>query len=374
VELLRVGMASETTQVMSQNLVAMLASWPSGVSVPSMAVCEVGAQSVVEAVTPVQRESAVFSNNKRLAVRASEPAQVDIHEDAPVMHLLKSGQHLPARHFTLIQIRRITRRAKGYVWQSHGQHTGTLYRIMPNGDRRQVPHPRERVALVQMAHAASGHLGLRRTTHLLLMHYWWQGIMKQVQQHVASCGVCVRARTTFNMNPGLALQPLPVSGMFHTWGVDTSGPLPKTERGNRYVLHAVEHFSGLMVLEPMPSKEASSTAYTFKHAVLERFGACAQVITDNGTEYQGGFHEMLCHAFIDHRIISTYHPQTNGLAERSVQTMKRALRKVGDGTKQRDWDEQLPYITLAYNCSRQEATRCAPYVLVYAREPVFPSR
>ena len=54
--------------------------------------------------------------------------------------------------------------------------------------------------------------------------------------------------------------------------------------------------------------------------------------------------------------------------------MKRALRKVCDQAgSQRTWDERLPYVALAYNCSRQEATKCSPYALVYAREPHFPS-
>jgi hypothetical protein len=139
-------------------------------------------------------------------------------------------------------------------------------------------------------------------------------------------------------------------------------------------MHAIEYFSCVLVVEPLPTKEAKNTAYAFKHAVLERFGASAQVLTDNGTEYEGEFHALLAECFIDHRRTSPNHPQSNGLVERSVQTIKQALRSHCEDTRSVDtWDEKLPYISLAYNCSKHASTKCSPYTLLYAREPMFPA-
>ena len=57
------------------------------------------------------------------------------------------------------------------------------------------------------------------------------------------------------------------------------------------------------------------------------------MLTDQGTEFQG-FVAMLYKAKIDHRMTAPNYPQPDGLAERAVQTMKRALRKHVDKGRQ----------------------------------------
>jgi hypothetical protein len=75
---------------------------------------------------------------------------------------------------------------------------------------------------------------------------------------------------------------------------------------------------------------------------------------------------------IDHRVTSAHCPQSDGLAERAVQTVKQALRKHLIVDPQQDWDTKLPWIALAYNCSIQEATRLTPYEVVFARKAIIP--
>jgi len=227
--------------------------------------------------------------------------------------------------------------------------------------------------VVARAHELSGHFGARRTLHLLHGRYWWHGIQRDILAHVASCTKCERVRAGLT-TPTPVLQPLPIMGLFYRWGVDTSGPYEPSRHKNRYILHAVEHFSSLMVAVPMPTKESSETAYAFAHGVLAHFGGPAEVLTDNGGEYQGEFQALMQRCGVDHRTTSSNRPQSNGLAERAVQTVKRALRKHCEATLSvNTWDEQLPWVVLAYNCSKQASTKLAPYHLLYAREPVFPT-
>jgi transposase InsO family protein len=70
-------------------------------------------------------------------------------------------------------------------------------------------------------------------------------------------------------------------------------------------------------------------------------GAPAVVVTDQVHEFLKEFHDLCVHSFIDHRTASAYHPQANGLAERSVQTIKRALAKMA-GLKTDSWEYLLP--------------------------------
>jgi hypothetical protein len=134
----------------------------------------------------------------------------------------------------------------------------------------------------------------------------------------------------------------------------------------------VEYFTKHVELIPLAAKESVNTARAFLENFLSRFGAPAEVVTDRGTEFQGAFEKLLTSCCIDHRTTSSDHPQADGLAERAVQTIKRALRKYCDGTDGSKWYEHLPWIALGYRTSKQAASRMTPYFMLYGREAIIP--
>ncbi len=100
---------------------------------------------------------------------------------------------------------------------------------------------------------------------------------------------------------------------------------------------------------PSPDKSSEGVAYAFLDRVLSHFGALAEVLTDQGTEFQGEFQVLCDKALIDHRTTSRDHPEADGLAECVVQTVKRALRKYGlQKNHLGDWDIQSPWLAMEY--------------------------
>ena len=313
-----------------------------------------------------------FAGNKKLARQAHESDGLDIHLDLQTLHFLRTGCfHSDTR--TQGQIRRVTHRAKRYQLESVPDGSDRVWRIMSNGGKRLVPSPDERRAVVQRAHTHTGHWGVRRTSHLLLADYWWQGIVKDTATVVSECELCSRVLAAFNAQSP-TLKPLDIVGLFYRWGVDLCGPFPVSRFGHRYAMICVEHYSRALVLVPLPSKEAKHTAFAFEQHVLARYGGCAECLTDQGAEWQGEFADCLARNFVDHRTTAPQHPQANGLAERCVQTVKRSLRRHVEDTMTADtWDSHLAYISLGYNCSKQASTGFAPFQLLYARDPFVPS-
>jgi len=123
----------------------------------------------------------------------------------------------------------------------------------------------------------------------------------------------------------------------------------------------------------LPRKTAKAVAEVFLDRVLARFGGCGEVLTDGGTEFRGEFDALLRQVGATHRVVSRNCPQGNGLAERLVGTLKRALRKYCIQYDARDWDLQLPWIALGYRCTRQAALHeFSPYFLLYGRTPGSP--
>ena len=92
-------------------------------------------------------------------------------------------------------------------------------------------------------------------------------------------------------------------------------------------LHCIEHCTKWVELIPLPSKASVYVAWAFLENVISRYGAPGEVLTNQGTEFQGEFHTLLSEQEITHRVISRDNLQADGLAERMVQTLKQSLRK-----------------------------------------------
>ncbi|KIY96367.1 hypothetical protein MNEG_11595 [Monoraphidium neglectum] len=290
----------------------------------------------------------------------------DIWEDEAALQYLRSRQ-VP-EGATDAERRRLQRRAQKYTWQS-----GRLYRRMADGSVRVVPTPDQRAVLVQQTHEGLGHLGTKRTAALVASKFWWRGMYENVTAVVSTCEPCSRAKASFNQSQP-ELCPLPIKGLFYRWGVDLAGPFPKTARGHAYAMVCIEHWSKTVVITPIPDKEAATTAFAFLHSVLARFGAPAEVLTDQGSEWCDEFQRLLTDTFVDHRSTSASHPASNGLTERAVQTLKGALAKhclAEESTA--DWDKYCAWLALGYNCSPQESTRLAPYHVLFGRAPAIPA-
>ena len=60
---------------------------------------------------------------------------------------------------------------------------------------------------------------------------------------------------------------------------------------------------------------------------------CREIVTDYGPTFTSDeFGTFLSHTGIKHITVSPYHPESNGLAERNVQTFKKGMIKNEKGT------------------------------------------
>ncbi|CAM6086541.1 unnamed protein product [Calypogeia fissa] len=236
--------------------------------------------------------------------------QRDVHHDQMVLEFLRTSM-VPGLA-SAKEKDRVFQRAKRY--RLEGRH---ILRVWEDGRVRVIPHPSQRTRIVLHAHEELGHYGVKRTYSLLQGQYWWRGMHMDVQQLVARCMVCDRVRASFNA-PTPQLHPLPIMGLGYRWSLDFAGPLPLTVRHHRYVLVMVEHFFKWIELVALPDKASEGTAYEFLDRVLSHFGAPAEVLTDQGTEFQGEFQVLCDRSLIDHRTTSRDHPEADGLAERVV--------------------------------------------------------
>lgn len=100
---------------------------------------------------------------------------------------------------------------------------------------------------------------------------------------------------------------------------------------------------------------------------MARFGSAEIVISDQGREFINAVSKCLFHATgTEHRILSAYHPQTNGLVEHFNQTLQKSLLKFAR-KEQDDWDDYLDAVLFAYRTSVQKSTNTTPFEVMYLR-------
>ena len=192
-----------------------------------------------------------------------------------------------------------------------------------------------------------------------------------MRSYVSSCDRCQHTNPKLFKQPA-QLHPIPVKAeVWHRVGIDLVGPLKTSKKGNRYIVTCTDYFSKWIEAQAIPNKSAVTVA-KFLLSLICRFGCFSICHSDQGREFVNQLnHNLFQLAGIEQRISAAYHPQSNGLDERSNQTISRAIMKyIND--EQDDWDEDLDCIVFSYRTSVHSSTKFSPFYLMYGRDPVLP--
>jgi hypothetical protein len=98
-----------------------------------------------------------------------------------------------------------------------------------------------------------------------------------------------------------------------------------------------------------------------------RFGVPWGIHSDQGHNFES----RLQHLGMSKTRTTTLHPQSDGIEERYIKTVKEHLRKIGV-TQKRDWGERLPIFLLSYWASTHDTMGLTPARLVFGRELRLP--
>ncbi|XP_062537710.1 uncharacterized protein K02A2.6-like [Armigeres subalbatus] len=185
------------------------------------------------------------------------------------------------------------------------------------GERLVIPSKfRDRV--LRVLH--KGHPGVERMRSIARNYVYWPGIDEQINHRVRTCVECSRAAKT-NSKTNMESWPTPEKP-WQRIHADYAGPVD----GNYYLI-VVDAFSKWPEVISTKPQTTSTTVAMFRE-IFSRNGMPETLVTDNGTQFTSEDFEAFCsNSGILHLKTPPYHPQSNGLAERFVDTFKRGLRK-----------------------------------------------
>ncbi|XP_014674912.1 PREDICTED: uncharacterized protein K02A2.6-like [Priapulus caudatus] len=167
----------------------------------------------------------------------------------------------------------------------------------------------------------SSHLGVEKCQRRARDILFWPSMNDQIKELVSRCDICLSFRNKQQKEP-LKSHAIPqrpwqkvATDLFEIDGV-------------MYIC-LVDYYSKFVEFTKV-SDTKSATVIEWLKEQFARYGLPEEVISDNGPQYSSDvFAEFARKYEFQHHTSSPEYPQSNGMAERAVQTLKRLLKKVG---------------------------------------------
>ena len=127
------------------------------------------------------------------------------------------------------------------------------------------------------------------------------------------------------------------------------------------VLVFQDHFTKHVLVYVTPDQTAKTFTKFLYGGYISIFRALARLLSDRGASFTSSIIEELCKILgVKQLWTMPYHPQTNGLVERSHQMIMCMIGKLGED-KKANWPSHLAEIVYAYNATRSAVTRYSPH-------------
>lgn len=154
--------------------------------------------------------------------------------------------------------------------------------------------------------------------------------------------------------------------------IDVSGPLPKTDARNQYILVAQDYFTKWPEAFALPDQQAVTVADVLVNQFFTRFGILMELHSDQGRNFESEtFHEVCRLLGISKTRTTPYHPQSDGMVERFNETIEDGLAMFVNA-HQTDWDMHISLLLMAYRSAVHVTTKISPSRMMLGREIKLP--
>nr|GEU74352.1 putative reverse transcriptase domain-containing protein [Tanacetum cinerariifolium] len=151
--------------------------------------------------------------------------------------------------------------------------------------------------------------------------------------------------------------------------IDFVTKLPRTNSGHDTIWVTVDRLTKSAHFLPMREDyKMDRLARLYLIEIVSRHGVPILIISDRDSRFTSRFWQSMQEALGTRLDMSTtYHPQTDGQSERTIQTLEDMLRACVldfEGS----WDVHLPLVEFSYNNSYHSSVRCALFEALYGRK------
>ena len=248
---------------------------------------------------------------------------------------------------------------------------GILYREITERDEtvKQLVLPEcFRKEILKGLHNDIGHPGRDRTLSLIRERFFWPGMASDCENWVKECPRCIRRKSDTNTRAPLV-------------NIFTTHPLElvcldyltlEPSKGIGNILIITDHYTKFAMAIPTKNQTARTTAQVFYENFILHYGIPSRIHSDQGRNFESSLIKELCSLFsIEKSRTTPFHPSGNGTCERFNRTLLNMLGTL-EPEKKPDWKKYIQPLVYAYNCTRHETTKYAPFELMFGRKPKLP--
>ena len=184
---------------------------------------------------------------------------------------------------------------------------------------------------------------------LVTRNYLWPGVTREVKQYVERCNQCQRMKNRVEMLAGKLRPNEVLEKLWQHISVDFITKLP-VSKGHDAILVVCDRFSKISHFVAITEKTTvEDLTRLFRDNVWKLHRLLESVILDGGlqfaTELTKELNKMLG---IKTKLLTAYHPQTNGQIERTNQELEQYLR-IYINHRQNNWSEWLTMAEFVFN-------------------------
>ena len=184
---------------------------------------------------------------------------------------------------------------------------------------------------------------------------------KDCEIYARACPQCSREKRASKAARG-ALGVYHAGAPMERLHIDILGPLPKSSKGDCYILMVICQFTKWLEAYPIADQTAEQVAKLVVDSFISRFGILTMIQTDQGANSTSALFQSVCDLLeMVKTRTSPYRPCSNGQIERYNHT--RCHLKSSDKS-----DEDLPLLTSAIRSLPNRQTRFLPNFLMLGRE------
>ena len=203
------------------------------------------------------------------------------------------------------------------------------------------------------------HQGVVAVKAVARSYVWWPKMNQDIERVTRECSACQDSR---NKPPKSTPHPwTPTKRPWERIHADFCGPV----NNNNFLIIVDVHTKWIEVIN-MRSKTTSPATINELQKVFARWGNPEIFVSDNGPQLVSAEMKQFLESNGIHQVpVPTYSPNSNGIAERAVQTFKSAMKKASRESS--DFDGNLTRWLLHYRNTPQATTHETPAMMMLGR-------
>ena len=180
------------------------------------------------------------------------------------------------------------------------------------------------------------HPGSDRMHQYIKRYYWWPNLKGDIVTYVRKCLTCVKVKAEYLKPSGLLQQPEIPIWKWEQISMDFITKLPRTSRGHDMIWVIIDRLTKSAHFLPIREKDSTEKlAKLYLEEIVARQGVPVPIISNMDGRFVSRIWQSFQVSYGSRLgLCTTFHPQTDGQSERTIQNSRRHASRLCEGFRQ----------------------------------------